>query len=192
MLRDRTDPFFAALGRSVLAIAREPVLLDGLGYRIVATPEEADFILFGSSTAPELSLGKDHAPILARAAGRHLPAVCANPDRVGVASTVLIEGPGVLAAHYQSIGGSVRYVGKPYPEVYRRCFRMLAAVPTNRILAIGDSLEHDVAGGRNAGCQTGFVAGGIHAAEVETEQGRAALYARLGISPDFEFQRLTW
>lgn len=191
MLRDRDDPFFAALGREVLLIAREPTLIEGLDYR-QADADTADFILFGSSTAPEMSLATHHAPILARAAARGMPAVCANPDRVGVAATGLIEAPGRLAAHYESLGGKVRYVGKPHPEVYARCRALLGAIPPDRILAVGDSLEHDIAGGHGARCLTVFVEQGIHAADLAAPDGFNRLSAHFGVSPDFRIPRLLW
>jgi len=192
MLRDRTDPFFDGLGRRVFLIAREPTLVDGLDYSVADSPETADFLLLGSSTAPELSLAEHHAPVLARAAARRLPALCANPDRIGVAATGLTEAPGALAAHYEALGGRVRYVGKPHPEVYARCRALLAGVPPDRILAVGDSLEHDIAGGRRAGCLTALVEQGIHAAALAAPDGLARLSAQFSVSPDYTLPRLVW
>jgi HAD superfamily hydrolase (TIGR01459 family) len=192
MLVERRDPFFAGLGRSVFLIAREPTLIESTDYRRADSPETADFVLLGSSTAPELSLAADHASVLARAAALGLPAVCANPDRVGVAADGFIEGPGLLAAYYESLGGTVRYLGKPYPEVYARASALLGRPDPGRILAIGDSLEHDIAGGARAGCLTLFVEGGIHAADLEMPGGLGRLTARYGVSPDFTIPRLIW
>lgn len=191
MLRDRTDPDFATLGRRVLLIAREPVLIEGLDYRATGL-EGADFLLLGSSTAPEKSLERDYALVLARAAERRLPAICANPDRIGVTAGGFIEAPGLLAAHYEKLGGRVRYIGKPHPEVYARCLALLPGIAPQRIIAIGDSLEHDIAGGARAGFLTGFVAGGIHARDLEAPDGLVALTARYGASPDFVLPRLVW
>ena len=191
LLRDRTDPFFAGLGRSVLLIAREPTLIDGLDYRAVDV-ESADFVLLGSSTAPEKSLAKDFAATLDRAAARGLPLICANPDRIGLAATGLTEGPGFLAAYYEKLGGTVRYLGKPLPEVYRRAAALLDDVPPGRIIAIGDSLEHDIAGGRRFGCLTAFVEAGIHAADLAKPDGLPRLCARYGATPDFAIPKLLW
>jgi HAD superfamily hydrolase (TIGR01459 family) len=192
MLRDRNDPFFAGLGRSVFIIARDPTLIEDLDYRIADAPETADFVLLGSSTAPELSLRNDHAPLLERAAARGLPLICANPDRIGVAASGLTEGPGALAAYYESLGGKVRYIGKPYGEVYVRARHMLGDTPLGRILGVGDSLEHDIAGGIRAGCITVLVAGGIHATDLTDPSALAVLSARYGATPDFVMPRLVW
>ena len=191
LLRDRNDPLFAGLGRSVLLIAREPTLINGLDYRQTDV-ESADFVLLGSSTAPEKSLAKDFAATLDRAAARGLPLICANPDRIGLAATGLTEGPGFLAAYYERLGGTVRYLGKPYPEVYRRAAALLGDVPAGRIIAIGDSLEHDIAGGRRFGCLTAFVEAGIHAADLAKPDGLSRLCAHYGATPDFIIPKLLW
>jgi HAD superfamily hydrolase (TIGR01459 family) len=196
MLRDRADPFFAGPGRKVLRrvllIARDGTLLENLGYETATEPEAADFVLLGSSTAPEKSLTGDYAELLARAARFGLPMLCANPDRVGVAATGLIEGPGLLAAYYESQGGIVRYIGKPHPEVYGRCRALLGDIPASRILCIGDSLEHDIAGGHQAGCLTAFIQAGIHAADLRAPGGLERLYGQYGVTPDFRMERLVW
>src|ERR1700761_5476158 len=191
MLRDRKDPFFAGLGRKVLLIAREPTLIDGLDYTAVDV-ERAEFVLLGSSTAPEKSLAADYAALLDRAAARGLPMVCANPDRTGLAATGFIEGPGYLAAYYEKIGGTVRYLGKPHPEVYGRAAALLGNVPPHRIIAVGDSLEHDIAGGRRFGCLTAFVEAGIHAADLAEPGGFTRLCNHYGATPDFTIPKLLW
>jgi HAD superfamily hydrolase (TIGR01459 family) len=192
LLIGRDDPFFAALGRRVLVIARDHTLIEGLDYQAVDGPDDADFVLLGSSTSPEMSLAADHAPVLARAAARGLPLICANPDRIGVDASGLIEGPGSLAAFYERHGGPVRYIGKPHPEVYARAASLLGNPAAGRVLAVGDSLEHDIAGGRRAGFLTLFVESGIHAADLAREDGAHALYDRFGATPDFTIANLTW
>jgi HAD superfamily hydrolase (TIGR01459 family) len=192
MLRDRTDPFFAALGRSVLLIARDDTLLQGADYRVAEDVDDADFVLLGSSTAPEMLLNTHYVELLTDAATRGLPMVCANPDRVGIAGTGFIEGPGALAQFYEDQGGVVRYIGKPHAEVYERAAALLGGVPMNRIIAVGDSLEHDIAGGHGAGCLTAFVEAGIHNAALKEPDGLAKLIARYGVTPDFRIPRLIW
>jgi HAD superfamily hydrolase (TIGR01459 family) len=191
LLRDRRDPLFARLGRKVLLIARDPTLISGLDYQAVDV-ESAEFVLLGSSTAPENSLAADYAAILDRAAARGLPLICANPDRTGLAATGLIEGPGYLAAYYERVGGTVRYLGKPHPEVYGRAAALLGGVPPYRIIAIGDSLEHDIAGGRRFGCLTAFVEGGIHAADLAEPDSLTRLCGKFGATPDFVIPKLLW
>jgi ribonucleotide monophosphatase NagD (HAD superfamily) len=74
--------------------------------------------------------------------------------QVTVDGTSLITMPGTLARYYQQQGGVVQLMGKPDPIIYTAAFELLldaaaaaaAAVDPQQWLAIGDSLEHDVAG----------------------------------------------
>jgi len=90
------------------------------------------------------------------------------------------------------LGGKVRYIGKPHSEVYTRALHMLGDTLPGRILAVGDSLEHDIAGGIRAGCMTVLVAGGIHATDLTDPAALAVLSARYGATPDFIMPRLVW
>lgn len=60
----------------------------------------------------------------------------------------LITMPGTLARCYQQQGGQVQLMGKPDPIIYSAAREMLpgAAGDPQQWLAIGDSLEHDIAG----------------------------------------------
>jgi hypothetical protein len=62
-------------------------------------------------------------------------------------------------------GGEVHLMGKPAPVIYGEAAELLGLQP-GELLAIGDSLEHDVAGAAALGADTLLVVGGIHAAEV--------------------------
>jgi ribonucleotide monophosphatase NagD (HAD superfamily) len=61
--------------------------------------------------------------------------------------------PGTLAKHYSQMGGRVQLMGKPDPLIYTAAQELAAQGATGgnqqqqqQWLAIGDSLEHDVAG----------------------------------------------
>lgn len=53
-------------------------------------------------------------------------------------------------------------MGKPDPIIYRLALDDLA-LQINDIIAVGDSLEHDVAGAHAQAIDSLFIAGGIHA-----------------------------
>lgn len=123
----------------------------------VSDPRDADVILILGSNAPRTSL-EDYRAMLA---GLALPAICCNPDRWMLTSGGLQPAPGAIAALYEEMGGAVTWIGKPYPDIYREAARMIGS--PRRILCIGDSAEHDVAGGRNAGHTTLLVLTGVSA-----------------------------
>ncbi|OSX80721.1 hypothetical protein BU14_0033s0065 [Porphyra umbilicalis] len=94
--------------------------------------------------------------------------LCANPDLVTVDGAALRPMPGALAAAYEAAGGPVVRLGKPAAPPYAAALAVLAAeygvTDASRVLAVGDSVGHDVAGAIGAGLDSVFVAGGIDAA----------------------------
>lgn len=139
---------------------RDRDLLAGLPYE-AAPPEEADFILNVGFTDDNEPVSY-WMPLLEAARARHLPMLCANPDRIVVRlSGEVLPCAGQLADAYAAMGGQVRYYGKPYGEVYALCCERLPGVPTSRILAVGDSLETDILGANRAGIDCALITGGI-------------------------------
>ena len=122
---------------------------------LVDNPQEADVILIAGTDAPRTTLA-DYARLLA---GLKLPAICCNPDKLMLTPQGLLPAPGAIAALYEDMGGQVTWIGKPYPAIYQRA-RAVIGNPA-RVLCIGDSAEHDVAGGRAAGLATLLVMTGI-------------------------------
>ncbi len=59
-------------------------------------------------------------------------------------------------------------MGKPAPIIYKAALDWLN-LPPQHVIAIGDSLEHDIAGAQGAGVDSVFIAGGIHAGETLAE-----------------------
>ncbi|WP_332686577.1 TIGR01459 family HAD-type hydrolase [Bosea sp. (in: a-proteobacteria)] len=199
-LASRDEPAYRELGKRCLLLARpgEEHLAAGLGLTPTEDPAEADFVFAMSMDAPSQSVAGWRA-LLEPAAARRLPMVCGNPDRYRVhADGTLYEAPGLVARAYEEIGGTVHYHGKPHARIYRTCLRLLG-LPATRLLAIGDSLEHDVAGAAQAGIDSAFIAGGIHrsellwspAGEVESESC-LRLFARERCAPQFALPWFRW
>jgi HAD superfamily hydrolase (TIGR01459 family) len=106
---------------------------------------DAEVILILGSNAPKTSLD-DYRKLLF---GLTLPAICCNPDKLMLTPEGLMPAPGAIASLYEELGGNVTWFGKPYPAIYKHAAKLIGN--PQRILCIGDSAEHDVAGGRNAG-----------------------------------------
>jgi HAD superfamily hydrolase (TIGR01459 family) len=166
-LRQRDEPFYAALGRRCLHICseRDLEIREGLDLDWVETPEEADFIL-NTGPAEWEDTHEDYAAVLEAALRRDLPMVCANPDLIVMHGGRAALCAGAIAEQYEAMGGRARWHGKPHPSVYDRVLGLLGVADRKRILAIGDSLRTDIAGADGAGIPSLFIAGnGIHAAE---------------------------
>ncbi len=198
------DDFYAGLGRRCLLLARETDghLADGLGLEVITDldqgPARADFLLVMSMDSPAQSVS-GWEPALRRAAARRLPMVCGNPDLARVTRDgSLLEAPGLVARRYQELGGTVRLHGKPDPRIYRTCLRHLEA-PVDRIVAVGDSLHHDILGARRAGLRSLLITAGVHRDELGCRFGELpdpaladALYARAGAVPDLVAATFAW
>ena len=174
---------------------RDRTILEGVAVTEVANPAEADFILVtGTETGQEEIASFD--PLLAPAAARGIPLVCANPDLVVHRGGVEEICAGSIAQRYQMLGGPVVWFGKPYPAVYRRILSECRLAP-ERLLCVGDALRTDVAGGAGIGAATFFIVGGIHNQELlvdnQVDPARLAdLCRREGQTPDFAIAHLGW
>jgi HAD superfamily hydrolase (TIGR01459 family) len=194
-LLDRRDPWFAELGTRVwhLGPDKDSSLFEDVALTRVAEPAEAEFIL---NTGPDEERGEtDPEPYLAHlreAAARRLPMICANPDLEVIRAGRRLICAGLLAQFYAAMGGEVRQIGKPHPDVYEPVRRMLG-MPDDRILAVGDSLITDIAGAQAAGIDSCWVLGGIHADAIAGDQALAAAYAeRAKLEPVATVPRFAW
>jgi HAD superfamily hydrolase (TIGR01459 family) len=198
-LKRRDDPFYASLGHNCLHICsdRDLEIREGLGLTYVETAAAADFILNTGPAGWDDTID-DYAPILAAARERDLKMVCANPDLMVNHGAKLALCAGALAVHYEAIGGTVRWHGKPYRSVYDSSMALLGIGDRQRILAVGDSLRTDIAGANGAGIDSLLIAGaGIHADEFATD-GRldldrvAAMAAKFAVMPTAVAARFNW
>lgn len=136
-------------------------LLDGIGLEMVERIEDAEFLAVIGSDSPQ-RLAADYEPQLREGIARGLPMVCANPDTARFTPQGLTEAQGVLALRYEALGGRVFFHGKPHPPIYRACLEALGC-PAEKVVAIGDSIDHDVLGAARVGIRSALIPGGVHA-----------------------------
>lgn len=134
--------------------------LDGLDLLFTDNPASAEALLILGIDAPATSLAGYRA-MLAPAAKAGIPALIANPDKLMHTSSGLQPAPGAIAGIYEQLGGKVRFIGKPFADIYRFALALAPDVPPARVLAIGDSVEHDIAGAARMGFASLLVQGGI-------------------------------
>jgi ribonucleotide monophosphatase NagD (HAD superfamily) len=96
---------------------------------------------------------------------------------------------GLLAETYKNLGGEIFAIGKPFPQIYRYALEHLAAIIDvsfedichKRIAMLGDSLETDILGAKNAGDDLGFqidsilVLSGLSAGHMEQAYGEVSI-----------------
>lgn len=188
----RTGSFghpFEAGGRAcVIGRDGDDYGLDDLGLTRVADPGAADFLVIAGSNCPATSLDQ-YSNRLALAAARHVPALCANPDGQMMTPDGLQPAPGAIARLYEGLGGRVTYVGKPYPAIYAQALKA-AGSWVKRVLCVGDSLDHDVLGGAEAGFATALVRRGV--LEGVDDANLARMIDGAPRRPDYVLQSFAW
>ena len=137
---------------------RSPV--DGLNVQLVDAAAEADVVLISSTGGDRFP--QDHYRHLLRdAASKGVPCVCTNPDKIALVRGTRTFGAGRIAEIYEELGGEVRWLGKPFPEIYQFACALAGNVDPARVVCVGDSVEHDIAGARDAGFDSVLVRDGI-------------------------------
>jgi|TARA_B100000787_G_scaffold168011_1_gene155961 HAD superfamily hydrolase (TIGR01459 family) len=95
------------------------------------------------------------------------PLVCTNPDfQVDDKGTLEMCG-GTIAQLYEDMGGTVLRYGKPYEPIYSKIIDFFNIKSPKKVLAIGDSFNHDILGAMNQGFDSLFIENGIHRSDVK-------------------------
>ncbi|OCP17555.1 MULTISPECIES: TIGR01459 family HAD-type hydrolase [unclassified Ensifer] len=174
-----------------LLISRDGDLspLTGLGLERTENGADADFVLLAASEGDVLPLSHYEA-LLAPAARRGVPCLCTNPDKVMLTKTGTAFGAARIAELYEELGGTVRWIGKPFADIYDFALDFLGHPDPSRVCAIGDSVEHDIAGAASAGLASVLVTTGI--LEHASDEERRKLFAEHGATPDFILPKFLW
>jgi HAD superfamily hydrolase (TIGR01459 family) len=177
--------------RKCLLIARDGdcSAIEGLPIDPTSDSATCDFVLIAGSEGDTTTLDA-YRILLAPAAARGVPAYCTNPDTQMLTPGGLRFGAGRIATLYEELGGNVVWIGKPYPAIYAAALQVIDDVPPARILCIGDSIDHDIAGARAAGLDSCLITGGI--LEGIASADLPALFAEAGATPTFVAPDLRW
>ena len=135
-------------------------LADRLGLTTVDDAFDADVVVISGSEAERISL-EEYRAFLRPAAEKNALCYCTNPDIHKLAGGTVAPGAGSIAKLYEELGGAVTWLGKPHREIYDYARSVLSLTPSERIVCIGDSIEHDIVGATNAGLPSALVETGI-------------------------------
>jgi HAD superfamily hydrolase (TIGR01459 family) len=163
--------------------------VEGLQLELVESGKTAEIVLLAASEADRFELDHYRA-LLAPAAERRVRCYCTNPDKVMLTRVGPRPGAGHLADLYTELGGEVVWIGKPYPEIYRAARACLGSPPHNRIVCVGDSIEHDIAGGARAGFATALVETGI-SSDID-DSSKLQLFQQHDATPGYVISRFAW
>lgn len=175
-------------GTRCLLLARDgdTSAVDGLPLTLVSDGADADVILLAGSEGDRYPL-EHYRTLLTAAAARAVPCLCTNPDRIMLTPLGTRFGAGQIAELYAGLGGPVTWIGKPYPEIYRVA---LDTIGPGNAVAVGDSIEHDIAGARGAGISAALVRSGI-LADLDAA-GLATAFVTEGATPDYLLPGFIW
>ncbi|MFD2053527.1 TIGR01459 family HAD-type hydrolase [Mesorhizobium calcicola] len=149
-------------GTNCLLISRDNdrSAIEGLPFVLTGAGDEAELVLISASEGDRYDL--DHyRRLLAPAAARQVPCFCTNPDTIMLTAIGPRFGAGRLADLYESLGGSVTRIGKPYPAIFDAALALAGKPDRSTVVCVGDSVEHDISGGNSAGVATALVLSGI-------------------------------
>jgi HAD superfamily hydrolase (TIGR01459 family) len=137
-------------------------LIEGIDIKITRNIEEANLMLI-SQYVDDISDTARFDAELKRALDKGLIAICSNPDTIVVNEGNIRYCAGFFAEKYQNMGGTVHYAGKPHLNIYDEVFSSaehIKNIEKNRIIMIGDTLETDILGAKNANIHSALVTTG--------------------------------
>ncbi|ESX23247.1 TIGR01459 family HAD-type hydrolase [Mesorhizobium sp. RSR565B] len=134
--------------------------IEGLPFALTKDGDDAGLVLISASEGDRYDL-EHYRRLLAPAAVRQVPCFCTNPDKIMLTAVGPRFGAGRLADLYEDLGGSVTRIGKPYPTIFGAALALAGNPDRGTVVCVGDSVEHDIAGGLAAGVATVLVLSGI-------------------------------
>lgn len=189
LLSRATAPIAKSVRCFTVSSGEDRNLADRLGLVSSDTARDADVVFISGSEAERISMD-EYREILRPAAERQTPCYCTNPDIHKLHGGRIAPGAGSLAKLYEEMGGVVTWLGKPYPEIYERALRLAHITDRGRVLCIGDSIEHDILGAKNAGLKSALVRTGILADKADDDL--AGLSQQYGGYPDYVLKSFTF
>ena len=164
-----------------LGPARDHSILEGLDVGLTTLDGARSVLCTGLFDDTKDTL-ESYDALLADMAGRALPMICANPDKIVRKGDRILYCAGSLAERYAARGGKVLMAGKPFPPIYDLAMAEAArlrggAVQRSQVLAIGDGPETDIRGAADYGLDALLVADGITDARAGLAAAEASVKA---------------
>jgi HAD superfamily hydrolase (TIGR01459 family) len=104
----------------------------------------------------------DFATTLDKLLKNNIPLLCSNPDFLVYDNKKLSMCGGTIAQLYEDMGGRVFRYGKPFKPIYKDIIKQMKITRSSKVIVIGDSLWHDIAGGNEMGFDGLWIKNGVH------------------------------
>ncbi|MGB5446143.1 MAG: TIGR01459 family HAD-type hydrolase [Psychromonas sp.] len=180
MLHNFNAGKFKHLGKNALFFAwdNETEMLEKCGLT-ASKLEDATFIFCSGVARGDIA---HYMEDLQFARQRNLELVVSNPDLVSMTPDGDLKTcPGAIAKVYQEMGGTVHWHGKPQRDIYTMCEELVGG--WNNAIAVGDSMEHDIAGANSADISSLFISSGIHNGVISDKKSIETLSKQFSVQP---------
>tara|TARA_B100000900_G_scaffold275369_1_gene235343 strand:- start:92 stop:913 length:822 start_codon:yes stop_codon:yes gene_type:complete len=130
----------------------------------------------------------DFAKTLDKLLKYKLPLLCSNPDYLVYDNEKLSMCGGTVAQLYEDMGGVVYRYGKPFMPIYDDIKRKMCIRSNSKVLVIGDSLWHDIAGGNMMKFDSLWIRYGVHKPNLNNQNEIGSLIKKY--KPKFAINKL--
>lgn len=154
---------------------------------MVDDSDQADVVLL-TGCRDDIANIDYYSEMLAPAAARKTPLICTSPDKI-----VLTQGGSQIRSRRDCAALRIAWCTSAldrHAEIYQHALDFLDSSAASNIVCIGDSLEHNIAGGRGAGLNTALVRTGI-LADLDAA-GLEQNYQRYAVRPDYLLSHFKW
>ena len=113
--------------------------------------------------------------------------ICTNPDLVVDRGEEREFSAGTVAKIFEKLGGEVKYIGKPFPEVYEKAINNLRG---KKVICIGDNLNTDIKGANMQNFDSLLINNGIHKKENQNQINK--LFEKYQVDVNYIQEKLKW
>lgn len=132
----------------------------------------SDFIFITGLFNDEEEDEDTYLPLLEKSKKRGMKLLCANPDIWVQRGNDLIPCAGAISQKYESIGGEVINIGKPFKPIFDEAIKNINLIGSNKCLStlvIGDGIDTDIKGANNYKLDSLLTLGGLFSGQKEEE-----------------------
>jgi HAD superfamily hydrolase (TIGR01459 family) len=142
---------------------RDLKIFDGVGVKRVSF-DESDFIFITGLFNDEQEDENTYLPLLEESKKRKLKLLCANPDIWVQRGNDLIPCAGAISKKYESIGGEVINIGKPFQPIFDEAIKNIDNLGQGKFsstIVIGDGIDTDIKGANDYKLDSLLTLGGL-------------------------------
>ena len=154
-----------SLGKNCYHIGpdRDLKIFDGVGVNRVSF-DKSDFIFITGLFNDEEEDENSYLPLLEEGKKRKLKLLCANPDIWVQRGNDFIPCAGAISKKYESIGGKVINIGKPFQPIFDEAIKNIDSLGKGKFsstIVIGDGIDTDIKGANDYKLDSLLTLGGL-------------------------------